>query len=141
MPKGAILIVDDTAENLEVVSQILEDAGYEVAMAINGDRALKLVDHYPPDLILLDVQMPVMDGFATCEHLKHNLVTADVPVIFMTALNDIDHKVKGFELGAVDYITKPFQEPELLARVNTHLQLRHWSKTLETRVQERTQEL
>ena len=141
MSKGEVLVVDDTVENLEVISQVLEDAGYEVSMTINGDRALKLVSHHLPDLILLDIQMPVMDGFTTCEHLKRNPETSDIPIIFMTALTDIDSKVKGFELGAVDYITKPFQKPELLARVSTHLQLRNSSKTLEHHVLERTQEL
>lgn len=141
MSKGEVLVVDDTVENLEVVSQVLEDAGYEVSMAINGDRALKLANHHLPDLILLDIQMPVMDGFTTCEHLKRNPETSHIPIIFMTALNDIESKVKGFELGAVDYITKPFHKPELLARVSTHLQLQNWSKTLEYRVLERTQEL
>ena len=141
MLKGEILVVDDTPANLEMVCQILEDAAYEVATAIDGARALKMANNYPPDLILLDVQMPRMDGFETCYKLKVNPKTAAIPVIFMTALTDSDSKVKGFDLGAVDYITKPFQEKELLARVRTHLQLRQWSQTLETHVAERTQEL
>lgn len=138
---GEILVVDDRVENLEVASQVLEDAGYEVAVALDGDRALKLANKRPLDLILLDVQMPGIDGFQTCEKLKANPETAAIPVIFMTALGDTDSKVTAFDLGAIDYITKPFQEKELLARVRTHLQLRQWSKTLETCVAQRTHEL
>ncbi|MBD2208969.1 hybrid sensor histidine kinase/response regulator [Nostoc linckia FACHB-104] len=140
MSKGTILIVDDMVANLEVVSQILEDEGYDIATAINGDRALKLVNNHPPDLILLDVQMPGIDGFETCQRLKENPQTATIPIIFMTALSDTESKVKGFDFGAVDYITKPFQEKELLVRVRTHIQLRQWNQTLETQIAERTHE-
>lgn len=136
-----ILVVDDTPANLEVITEILSSVGYEAATAISGDRALKRLQTYTPDLILLDVQMPGIDGFETCRQIKSHPETAAIPVIFMTALSDTDSKVKGFDLGAVDYITKPFQESELLARVKTHLQLRQWNKTLETRVAERTSEL
>ena len=136
-----ILVVDDTPANLEVVCETLSDAGYEVATAINGDRALKRVQAYPPDLILLDVQMPGIDGFETCKRLKADPKTASIPIIFMTALSDADSKVKGFVLGAVDYITKPFQEQEVLARVKTHLQLRQLTKNLEQRVAEQTADL
>ncbi|MEX0271409.1 sensor histidine kinase [Leptolyngbyaceae cyanobacterium UHCC 1019] len=136
-----ILVVDDTPANLEVVCEILGDAGYEVATAINGDRALKRVQAHPPDLILLDVQMPGIDGFETCQCLKADPTTASIPVIFMTALSDADSKEKGFVLGAVDYITKPFQEKEMLRRVKTHLQLRQLTKNLEQRVAEQTADL
>ncbi|UNU27159.1 sensor histidine kinase [Microcoleus vaginatus] len=136
-----ILVVDDTPANLEVVCETLSDAGYEVATAINGDRALKRVQAYPPDLILLDVQMPGIDGFETCKRLKADPTTASIPIIFMTALSEADSKVKGFVLGAVDYITKPFQEQEVLARVKTHLQLRQLTKNLEQRVAEQTADL
>ncbi|MBM0741604.1 hybrid sensor histidine kinase/response regulator [Phormidium sp. CLA17] len=136
-----ILVVDDTPANLEVVCETLGDAGYEVATAINGDRALKRVQAYPPDLILLDVQMPGMDGFETCQRLKADSTTASIPIIFMTALSDADSKEKGFVLGAVDYITKPFQEKEMLRRVKTHLQLRQLTKNLEQRVAEQTANL
>ncbi|PZV05998.1 MAG: hybrid sensor histidine kinase/response regulator [Leptolyngbya sp.] len=136
-----ILVVDDTPANLEVVCETLGDAGYEVATAINGDRALKRVQAYPPDLILLDVQMPGMDGFETCQRLKADSTTASIPIIFMTALSDADSKEKGFVLGAVDYITKPFQEKEMLRRVKTHLQLRQLTKNLEQRVAEQTADL
>jgi len=136
-----ILVVDDTPVNLEVVCGTLGDAGYEVATAISGDRALKRVQVHPPDLILLDVQMPGIDGFETCKRLKADPTTASIPIIFMTALSDADSKEKGFVLGAVDYITKPFQEKEMLARVKTHLQLRQLTKNLEHRVAEQTANL
>lgn len=139
--KGLILVVDDTTANLEVLGETLIEAGYQVATAIDGDRALKRVQTHPPDLILLDVQMPGINGFETCQALKSNPATASIPVIFMTALADTDSIVKGFTLGAVDYITKPFQEEELLARVHTHLQLSHVTKNLEQIVTERTLEL
>lgn len=136
-----ILVVDDTPANLEVVCETLSDAGYEVATAIDGDRALKRVRAYPPDLILLDVQMPGIDGFETCQRLKADPATASIPIIFMTALSDAESKLKGFALGAVDYITKPFQEIEVLARVKTHVQLRQLTKNLEERVAEKTADL
>ena len=136
-----ILVVDDTPANLEVVCETLSDSGYEVATAIDGDRALKRVQAYPPDLILLDVQMAGIDGFETCKRLKAEPKTASIPIIFMTALSDAQSKEKGFVLGAVDYITKPFQEKEMLARVKTHLQLRQLTKNLEQRVAEQTADL
>ena len=136
-----IMVVDDTPANLEVVCETLSDAGYEVITAIDGSRALKRVQTYPPDLILLDVQMPGIDGFETCKRLKADPETASIPIVFMTALSDTDSKVKGFDLGAVDYITKPFQEKEVLARVKTHLQLRQLTKNLEQRVAQKTSDL
>jgi diguanylate cyclase (GGDEF)-like protein len=120
---GLILIVDDTPTNLDVMSETLTGAGFEVAIALDGERALKQVQKIKPDLILLDVRMPGIDGFETCQYLKSDPNTRNIPVIFMTALSDINSKVKALELGAVDYITKPFQEREVLARVKTHLQL------------------
>ncbi|MEO1353834.1 MAG: response regulator [Cyanobacteria bacterium J06635_15] len=135
---GLILVVDDTPANLEVISEALTDAGYEVATALSGDRALKQIQHRAPDLILLDIQMPGIDGFETCRQLKENPKTADIPIIFMTALSDAESKVKAFNIGAVDYVTKPFQEKEVLARVNTHLKLHQLNQTLEQRVAERT---
>ncbi len=133
-----ILVVDDTVTNLEVVSEILTNASFEVAIAVNGEMALKQVEYRLPDLILLDVMMPGIDGFETCKKLKQNPITRDIPVIFMTANSDTNSKVEGLSLGAVDYITKPFHEKELLARIKTHLQLRTLTKTLEKRVAERT---
>lgn len=139
--KLKILVVDDVATNLEIVADTLFSAGYKVATATNGKRALRRLETYSPDLILLDVQMPEMNGFEVCQQLKATPQTAEIPVIFTTAFSDMEHVSKGFSLGAVDYITKPFQELELLARVNTHLQLRRNQQTLEQRVQERTAEL
>ncbi|NJK67446.1 MAG: response regulator [Microcoleus sp. CSU_2_2] len=136
-----ILVVDDTPANLDVISEALTDAGYEVAIAIDGERALKQIEYALPSLILLDVMMPGIDGFETCHRLKSSPATKNIPVIFMTALSDPADKVKGFELGAVDYITKPFEEMEVLARVNTHIKLRNLNKELEQRVVDRTAEL
>ncbi|WP_334781695.1 hybrid sensor histidine kinase/response regulator [Nostoc sp.] len=133
-----ILVVDDTTTNLEIVFGILTNVGFKVITENDGERALKQVESRLPDLILLDVMMPGIDGFETCKRLKNNLVTCDIPVIFMTANSDTDSKVKGLNIGAVDYITKPFHEEELLARIKTHLQLRNLTKTLEKRVVERT---
>lgn len=138
---GLILIVDDTPTNLDVISEALSDAGYTVAIATSGERALKQLERRSPDLILLDVMMPGIDGFATCQRLKANPKTCDIPVIFMTALSDADSKIKGFEVGAVDYITKPFQEGEVLARVKTHLQLSFLTQNLEQQVSEKNAQL
>ena len=138
---GLILIVDDTPTNLDVISEALSDAGYTVAIATSGERALKQLERRSPDLILLDVMMPGIDGFETCVRLKANPKTCDIPVIFMTALSDSDSKMKGFEVGAVDYITKPFQEREVLARVRTHLQLRFLTHNLEQQVSEKNSQL
>ncbi len=136
-----VLVVDDTPANLEVVAEALSDAGFEVAIATDGERAIKQAIISQPDLILLDVMMPGIDGFETCRRLKASPITDDIPVIFMTALSDTRDKVRGFDLGAVDYVTKPFQEAELLARVTTQLKLRHLHQTLEHQVEERTSEL
>ena len=127
---GLVLIVDDTPANLDVISQALIDAGFETAIATSGERALKQVQLDPPDLILLDVMMPGIDGFETCRRLKAQDVLKDIPIIFMTALDDVDSKVKGLELGAVDYITKPFQEREVLARVRAQMNLRYATQQL-----------
>ncbi|MEG3877082.1 response regulator [Microcoleus sp. herbarium7] len=138
---GLILIVDDTPTNLDVISEALSDAGYTVAIATSGERALKQLERRSPDLILLDVMMPGIDGFETCARLKANPNTCDIPVIFMTALSDADSKIKGFEVGAVDYITKPFQEREVLARVKTHLQLSLLTHNLEQQVSQKNAQL
>ena len=136
-----ILVVDDTPANLEVLAEVLGDTGFEVAIATDGERAIKQAIISQPDLILLDVMMPGIDGFETCSRLKASSLTHDIPVIFMTALADTTDKVRGFNLGAVDYVTKPFQEAELLARVTTQLKLRHLHQTLEQQVEQRTAEL
>jgi signal transduction histidine kinase len=138
---GLILIVDDTPTNLDVISEALSDAGFTVAIATSGERALQQLERRIPDLILLDVMMPGIDGFETCRRIKANSRTCNVPIIFMTALTDVESKVQGFGLGAVDYVTKPFQEQEVLARVKTHLQLRHLTQNLEQQVEQKLAEL
>jgi DNA-binding response OmpR family regulator len=127
----SILIVDDNSNNLEVLSETLMRAGFQIAVAIDGESALEQIQYHQPELILLDVMMPGIDGYQTCERIKSNPNTFDIPIIFMTALSDTEHKVRGFALGAVDYITKPFQREEVLARVRVQLQLRNLTRTLE----------
>lgn len=131
---GLILIVDDIPVNLDVLSETLSTAGYDMAIATNGKRALKQLERNLPDLILLGIKMSGMDGFEICQKIKANPRTCNIPIIFITALADIDSKIKGFELGALDYITKPFQEQEVLARIKTHLQLRRLTQNLEQQV-------
>ncbi|MDJ0799894.1 MAG: response regulator [Calothrix sp. MO_167.B12] len=136
--KDLILVVDDTPMNLEVISEALSGAGFEVAIATDGERALKQLQYSLPSLILLDVMMPGIDGFETCRRLKACEETRNIPVIFMTALSDVADKVKGLSMGAVDYISKPFQEEEVLARIKTHLQIRRLNKALEKQTAELT---
>jgi DNA-binding response OmpR family regulator len=153
--KSKILIVDDTPENIQVLMETLKDQ-YAIVAAINGEKALKMAAKEPlPDLILLDIMMPGMDGFEVCSRLKADTETRDIPVIFLSALDDTANKVKGFLTGAVDYISKPFQPEEVHVRVNTHLtmnllkqslaekneELQVYSEHLEERVRERTAEL
>jgi signal transduction histidine kinase len=138
---GRILLVDDTPVNLDAISTVLIDAGYEVSVATSGERALQNLQRRASDLILLDVMMPGIDGFETCERIKANPKTANIPIIFMTSLIDINNKIKGFKCGAVDYISKPFQEQEILARVKTHIQLRLLTHNLEQQVAEQTASL
>jgi class 3 adenylate cyclase len=116
-----ILVVDDTPANLQALAGTLKDKGYQISVATSGRQALEAVARVRPDLILLDVMMPEMDGFETCKRLKSSEATSDIPVIFLTARTETSDIVQGFELGAVDYVSKPFNPPELLARVNTHL--------------------
>src|ERR687885_1168427 len=129
--KGVILIVDDTPSNLEVLLDFLEDSGFKVLVAEDGESAIEGAEYAPPDLILLDVLMPGMDGFETCRRLKANPSTKDIPVIFMTALTETVDKVKGLNLGAVDYVTKPLHHEEVLARIELHLRLRSLTKALQ----------
>ncbi|MEH2198170.1 hybrid sensor histidine kinase/response regulator [Nostoc sp.] len=141
---GIILIVDDVPNNLKVLSDTLANAGFEVAIATSGESALQQLEHTPVSLILLDVMMPGMDGFETCQRIKANAKTRNIPIIFITALSESVNKVTGFELGAIDYITKPFQQGEVLARVRTHLKLNQLSQSLEARnteLQQLTQQL
>lgn len=130
--KATILAVDDKPENLKVLIEYLAHSGFELMIAQSGEEALKHVKKVIPDLILLDVLMPGIDGFETCRWLKADKKTQEIPVIFMTALTETMDKVKGFELGAVDYLTKPLQHEEVLARINTHLSIKKYqSKILE----------
>ncbi|MUH01085.1 response regulator [Scytonema sp. UIC 10036] len=126
-----VLIVDDNPANLGVLSDTLDQAGLEVWVAKSGKVALERVKYALPNLILLDVMMPEMDGFETCRQLKASVETKDIPVIFMTALSDTASKVEGFQVGAVDYITKPFQQEEVLSRVKLHLKLHNLAEKLE----------
>jgi PAS domain S-box-containing protein len=128
--KNTILIVDDTPANLGSLFDFLTDSGFNVLIARDGQKAIERVEYARPDLILLDVLMPGIDGFETCSRLKANESTKDIPIIFMTALTEVVDKVKGLNLGAVDYITKPLQHEEVLARVNIHLSLRNLTKRL-----------
>ena len=123
--KSRILVVDDITKNLQVVGTMLRNEGYDVVPATSGPQALERVRTELPDLILLDLMMPEMDGLEVCKHLKAESSTRQIPIIFLTASNEMEHLVKGFEVGAVDYVTKPFNPPELLARVRTHLELKH----------------
>ncbi len=138
---GLILIVDDTPANLDTLSRVLSDAGYEIAIATSGEKALQLLQRQSPDLILLDVRMPGIDGFETCQRIKSSPKTCDIPIVFMTSLIDINNKIKGFSCGAVDYISKPFQEQEILARVRTHIELHLLTQNLEQQVAQQTASL
>ncbi len=129
--KGDIQVVDDTPENLEILAAMLTKQGYNVRVAINGELALLSARSDPPDLFLLDIMMPGLDGYEVCRILKSDETTRDFPVIFISALDETLDKVNAFSVGGVDYITKPFQEAEVLARVETHLTLRTLQKALE----------
>ena len=123
--KSLVLVVDDVSKNLQVVGTMLRKENYRVVPATSGAQALERVRAEAPDLVLLDLMMPEMDGLEVCRRLKADPLTRRIPVIFLTASNEMEHLVQGFEMGAVDYITKPFNPPELLARVRTHLELKH----------------
>ena len=133
-----ILIVDDTPDSLGLLNRILEERGYRVRAATNGRHALKAVEARLPDLILLDVKMSVMDGYEVCRRLKSDDHSRAVPVIFISALGETTNKVKGFKAGGIDYITKPFEAEEVLARVSIHLRLQELTEQLEQKVAERT---
>ncbi|AFZ06775.1 response regulator receiver modulated diguanylate cyclase/phosphodiesterase [Oscillatoria nigro-viridis PCC 7112] len=128
---NVILIVDDNPNNLKLLFDFLKESGFKVLVAKDGESAIEKLQEVSPNIILLDVMMPGIDGFETCYRLKASVATKDIPVIFMTALTDRVDKVKGLSMGAVDYITKPFQQEEVLARVQLHLRLRNLTKTLE----------
>jgi signal transduction histidine kinase len=136
-----ILLVDDNPNNLKVLSEAIQGYGWKALMATDGESAIEQAEYAHPDIIILDVMMPGIDGFETCRRLKANSITENIPVIFMTALSDALDKVKGLEIGAVDYITKPFQQEEVIARLKLHLKISHLTRTLEQQVEERTAEL
>jgi signal transduction histidine kinase len=143
-----ILAVDDHPTNLKVLCSAIANFGWEILVATDGESAIEQAEYAHPDLILLDVLMPGIDGFEACQRLKKNSITQDIPVIFMTALSETVDKVKGLSLGAVDYITKPFEPEEVIARINVHLKLRFLTQQLaiqntelEQRVEERTAKL
>jgi putative two-component system response regulator len=138
---GNIVIVDDQPNNLRVLSGILQQVGYKVRPALDGAVALKSIKSSPPDLILLDIRMPEMDGYEVCRQLKLDEQTRDIPVIFISALQDMEDKLAAFQAGGVDYVSKPFQMEEVLARVHTHLKLYQLQRDLQDIVDERTQEL
>lgn len=127
-----ILIVDDTPENLTVLSRMLENHGYQVRPAVNGQVALKAISRALPDIILLDIIMPGMNGYELCRRLKADNKTRDIPIIFISALDEVMDKMKAFAVGGVDYIAKPFHAEEVLARVHTHLSLRNMQRRLQT---------
>src|SRR5687767_4588726 len=128
---ASILVVDDTPANLQVLTGMLKDRGYKVRPVPGGKLALLAARRDPPDLILLDINMPEMNGYEVCEHLKADDKLKGIPVIFISALTDQLDKVKAFAIGGVDYVTKPFQMEELHARVETHLKLRRLQVELE----------
>ncbi|MGD9246946.1 MAG: response regulator, partial [Desulfobacteraceae bacterium] len=136
-----ILIVDDTPESLELLGRILDEHGYRVRPAANGRHALKSVAARLPELILLDVKMPGMDGFEVCRRLKANEKSRNVPVIFISAHGETAKKVEGFKAGGVDFVTKPFEREEVLARVDIHLRLNELTEHLEQLVDRRTRQL
>ncbi|HBE21121.1 MAG TPA: hybrid sensor histidine kinase/response regulator [Cyanobacteria bacterium UBA11149] len=128
--KANILIVDDTPDNLRLLSTMLQSQGYQVRKALSGKFALQGVEMAKPDLILLDINMPQMSGYEVCQHLKSNPQTCEIPVIFLSALDQVSDKVEAFAVGGVDYITKPFQSEEVLARINNQLTLQNLQKQL-----------
>lgn len=148
MKQPTILIIDDDPNNMAIVTHCLAECDYTILVAEDGESGISRAEYARPDLILLDVMMPWIDGYETCRRLKALDNTRDIPVIFMTALADTDYKVKGFDVGAVDYITKPFQREEVLARVGVHLRIRELTSSLqeakgslERRVEQRTMDL
>lgn len=134
--RANILVVDDTPENLRLLAGILSEKGYLVRPVPNGKLALSAAEKMPPDIVLLDIMMPEMDGYEVCQRLKDCEVTKDVPVIFISAINDVTDKVKAFAVGGVDFITKPFQVEEVLARIETHLKICLLQQTLQEKNQD-----
>ncbi|MEW5787551.1 MAG: two-component system response regulator [Pseudomonadota bacterium] len=138
--KPTVLVVDDVPENIDILTGILK-TDYRVRAATNGPTALALAAKSPPDLILLDIMMPGMDGYEVCRQLKSNLATRKIPVIFVTAMGEVEDESRGFDVGCVDYITKPVSPPIVLHRIKTHIALYDQNRGLESQVLERTIEL
>ena len=143
-----ILIVDDIPKNIQLLGNILSNHGYNIAVATNGKQALTIIEKKLPDLVLLDVMMPEIDGFEVCQRIKDNPASREIPVIFLTAKHEVEDKIRGFEVGGSDYVTKPFETAEVIARVRTHLQLKNaldtihqYNQQLERIVDERTEAL
>ncbi len=132
-----ILVVDDTPDNLRLLSAMLSEQGYKVRKALNGKTALNTIHQVPPDLILLDINMPSMNGYEVCQKLKEDVKIKDIPVIFISALDDVLDKVKAFDVGGVDYITKPFQAEEVMARIENQLTIQRQKKQLQQEIKER----
>ena len=120
---NTVLIIDDEAVNIQVLSDFLEEQGIDIMVAKNGVDGISRAKKGQPDLILLDIRMPGMDGYEVCHQLKSDEATSEIPIIFMTGLTELDDKLKAFAIGGVDYVTKPFQQSELLARISVHLQI------------------
>jgi len=131
-----ILVVDDTHDNLRLLSKLLIEQGYYVRPVSDGRRAISAIQDQRPDLILLDIMMPGMDGYEVCQHLQQDKLTSNIPIIFISALNETFDKVKAFSIGGRDYISKPFQEDEVLARIKTHLELKRSQEALENNISE-----
>lgn len=130
-----ILVVDDTEANVRLLSHVLRSAGYNIVVAFNGEDALELTQTRRPDLILLDIMMPDMSGYDVCRIINKDIDLKDIPVIFLSALSETSDKIEGFDAGGVDYVTKPFQKDEVLARIKTHLVLAALQKERESRIQ------
>lgn len=139
--RGSILVVDDSPENLRVLSASLTTLGYKIRCVTNGEMALISVKSSPPDLILLDIRMPILDGYEVCRRLKTNPDTKDIPIIFLSALDDVVDKVKAFEMGGVDYVTKPFQAAEIIARIAHQLTIQRLQNQLSRQNQQLQQEI
>ena len=136
-PKGNILLIDDLPENLKLLTDSLSKLGYKIRSAISGNRGLKTAKLKPPDLILLDVKMPEMDGYEVCQAFKNDPDLCDLPILFISALDDTFDKLKAFQVGGVDYITKPIQIQEVVARVETHLTIQKQQRILQAEIVKR----
>lgn len=137
--KGNILIVDDLIENLRILTEMLTKQGYKVRSVTNGKMALRTISNNPPDVILLDIKMPEMDGYQVCSTLKANEETDEIPVIFLSALDEIGDKVKAFQVGGVDYITKPFQPEEVIARIQAQITIQNQKQQLRLEIERHQQ--